>query len=158
MKKWLLIGLVGLLTLADVHVASAQREERGEREARRDRMRTFLVLRISEALDLPETKSLEISKILRDAEAKRQELLTQRRDVERQLREAMGGGGAPDATLTPFIAQANELDGQIAMIAENSFRQVQDVLSVEQRAQLVLLRPELQSQIRRNVQRRMRAR
>lgn len=153
MKKWMPIFM--LVLLASASVADTQREDR---ESRRDRMRTFLVLRISEALDLPEAKSLEISKILREAESKRQQLMTERREVERQLREAMGGGGAPDATLTPFIAQANELDAQIAMIPDNSFRQVQDALTVEQRARLVLLRPELQAQIRRNVQRRMRSR
>ena len=60
-----------------------------EVDSRRDRMRTFLVLRISEALDLPEEKALQISKILREAEDKRRELVSQRRDVERKLRGAL---------------------------------------------------------------------
>lgn len=128
-------------------------------ESRRDRMRTFLVLRISEALDLPEEKALQISKVLRDAEEKRRELVQERRQVEGQLRSALERTGTWDAAaFAKLIARANELDSQIAMIPETSFRQVQDLLTVEQQARLVLLRPELQEQIRRNVERRLRER
>jgi hypothetical protein len=124
-------------------------------EARRSRMRTFLVLRISEALNLPEEKALQISKVLRDAEDKRRTLVSQRREVEHNLQAAVDGQKPDQAALTKLIAQANEIDGQIAMIPENSFRQAQGLLTVEQQARLVLLRPELQAQIRRNVERRM---
>ena len=124
-------------------------------DSRRANMRTFLVLRISEALDLPEDKALQISRILRDAEDKRRDLVGQRRAVERTLRSALEAKTVDPGAASTLIAQANELDSQIAMIPENSFRQVQGLLTVEQQARLVLLRPELQSQIRRNVERRL---
>ena len=128
-------------------------------ESGRDRMRMFLVLRISEALDLPEEKALQISRVLRDAEEKRRDLKQERRQIEGQLRSALENTGKWDAAgFAKLIARANELDSQIAMIPETSFRQVQDLLTVEQQARLVLLRPELQEQIRRNVERRLRER
>jgi hypothetical protein len=125
-------------------------------ESRRERMRTFLVLRISEALDLPDDKALQVGKVLRAAEEKRRNLITERRDVERQLRSALEETGKADAGAVPqLIAKANEIDEQLAMIPETSFRQVQEILTVEQQARFVLLRPELQAQLRRNVQRRL---
>jgi DNA anti-recombination protein RmuC len=149
--KWLILFVLCALT-----VARGATAETPEPDGRRDRMRTFLVLRISEALDLPDDKALQISKVLRAAETKRSELVTERRDVERQLRSALEQSGTADSAQLPaLIAQANELDGQIAMIPETSFREVQEVLTVDQQARLVLLRPELQAQIKRSVQRRM---
>lgn len=125
-------------------------------EIRRGRMRTFLVLRITDALNLPEEKALQISKVLRDAEGKRQALVAQRREVGRNLQSALDGQGKADqAALEKLVARANDIDNQIALIPETSFRQVQDLLTVEQQARLVLLRPELQNQIRQNVERRL---
>lgn len=123
---------------------------------RRERMRTFLVLRIADALRLPDDKALQISKILREAEDRRQTLVAQRREVERNLQSALDGQGRTDqAALSKLVAQANDIDNQIALIPETSFRQVQELLTVDQQARLVLLRPELQNQIRQNVERRL---
>jgi hypothetical protein len=133
---------------------AAAAQQTPEVDMRRDRMRTFLVLRISDALNLPEEKALQVSKVLRDAEEKRRDLNMQRSEVERNLRSALEQQKPDPAAIAKLVAQANELDGQIAMIPENSFRQVQGLLTVEQQARLVLLRPELQAQVRRNVERR----
>ena len=151
--KWL--PLLALCALIVSRGASAQTPDA---ESRRANMRTFLVLRISDALNLPEEKALQISKVLRDADDKRRELAAQRREVELGLRNALADQKPDPAAMGKLIAQANELDGQIAMIPENSFRQVQSLLTIEQQARLVLLRPELQAQIRRNVERRLRDR
>ena len=129
-----------------------------EADAGRSRMRTFLVLRISEALELPDEKALQISKILRDTDDKRRALVAQRRDVERNLRTDLQQKGTDPNAIAKLVAQANDLDSQIAMLPESSFRQVQELLTPEQQARLVLLRPELQAQIRRNVERRLRER
>ena len=151
--------LIPLLVVAALTVTPATGAQPRDAEARRDRMRTFLVLRISEALNLPEDKALQISKILREAEDRRRNLVSERREVERQLRRALEQHGESDpAAFSQLIAKANELDGQIAMLPETSFRQVQEVLTVEQQARLILLRPEMQAQIRRNVERRLRGR
>jgi hypothetical protein len=151
--KWYSILAVAGATMAATAIAQPR-----EVDSRRDRMRTFLVLRISEALDLPEGKALQISKILREAEDRRRELVSQRRDVERKLRVALEQASDSDfASLPALVAQTNELDQQIALIPEASFKAVQGVLSVDEQARLVLLRPELQAQIRRNVERRLRA-
>ena len=137
---------------------AASAQQTPEADAGRSRMRTFLVLRISEALELPDEKALQISKILRDTDDKRRALVAQRRDVERNLRTDLQQKGTDPNAIAKLVAQANELDSQIAMLPESSFRQVQELLTPEQQARLVLLRPELQAQIRRNVERRLRER
>ena len=137
-------------------VAAQAQPQPPDAAVRRERMRTFLVLRIADALRLPDDKALQVSKVLRDAEDKRQTLVAQRREVERTLRSALDGPGAGDpAAMGKLVAQANDIDNQIALIPEASFRQVQDLLTVDQQARLVLLRPELQNQIRQNVERRL---
>jgi len=158
--RWYCALAIAALLLAPVARSVAQTPRSAaqtpEADSRRDRMRTFLVLRISEALDLPEDKALQISKVLRAAEEKRRALVDQRREVEQKLRDALEQTSNWDpAAFTKLIAEANDLDGKIALIPESSFRQVQDLLTVEQQARLVLLRPELQAQIRRNMARRM---
>jgi hypothetical protein len=158
--RWYCALAIAALLLAPVARSAAQTpggaSQTPEADLRRDRMRTFLVLRISEALDLPEDKALQISKVLRAAEEKRRALVDQRREVEHKLRDALEQTSNWDpAAFTKLIAEANDLDGKIALIPESSFRQVQDLLTVEQQARLVLLRPELQAQIRRNMARRM---
>lgn len=136
--------------------AIAQPPQTPDAAARRERMRTFLVLRISDALNLPEEKALQISKVLRDAQDKRQALTAQRREVERNLRAALDAPSKSDPTaIAKLVAQANDIDNQIATIPESSFRQVQELLTPEQQARLVLLRPELQNQIQQNVERRL---
>ncbi len=136
--------------------AVAQPPQTPDAAGRRERMRTFLVLRISDALNLPEEKALQISKVLRDAQDKRQALTAQRREVERSLRTALDAPATSDPTaIAKLVAQANDIDSQIAMIPESSFRQVQELLTPEQQARLVLLRPELQNQIQQNVERRL---
>jgi Spy/CpxP family protein refolding chaperone len=136
----------------------ARAQQTPDADSGRSRMRTFLVLRISEALELPDEKALQISKILRDTDDKRRALVAQRRDVERNLRSALQQKGTDPTAIAKLVAQANDLDSQIAMLPESSFRQVQELLTPEQQARLVLLRPELQAQIRRNVERRLRER
>ena len=174
--KWLQIVLIAILIVAGPALVTRSPRGQAERawrlnwgvrsaraqqptpdaESRRSRMRTFLVLRISDALGLSDEKALQISKVLRDTDDKRRALVAQRRDVEHSLRAALDQKGAAETSaITKLVAQANDLDGQIAMLPESSFRQVQELLTPEQQARLVLLRPELQAQIRRNVERRL---
>jgi hypothetical protein len=146
--------LVVLLLLVPL-IANAQTTET---EARRDRMRTFLVVRLADALDLSDEKALEVSKVLRAADQQRRDLVTQRRALERRMRPLLDQPAANQAEIAALVEQTNKIDGDIAMLPENSFRRIESLLTVEQQGRLVLLRPEIQGQIRRNVARRLRER
>ncbi len=113
----------------------------------RDRARTFLVMRLAEALDLSEEKTLELSRIIRGIDDRRRELRRQREDVEDRLRAALGRSPREAAALTKLVADANEIDQQLAMLPEKSFREAQKILTPDQQARLILLRPQLQNEI-----------
>lgn len=114
----------------------------------RDRARTFLVLRLTDELDLSDEKALQVSGIMRRAEDKRRELGSQRDEIEKQLRAALAKSPPEEAVLTKLIGQANDIDQQSSQALENTYREIQKSLTVEQQAKLVLFRPELRRQVR----------
>lgn len=120
----------------------------------RDRARTFLVLRIAEALKLNDEEALKVSTIIRASDEHRQELIKQRHALEDKLREALAKQPVDTAALTPLISEGYDLDQKLALIPEESFRTLQKTLTVEQQAKLLLFRRELRSEIRRAIQER----
>lgn len=122
---------------------------------RRDRARTFLVLRIADALNLSDEKALQVSGIIRKADEERRDLRSQRQGIEKQVRDALEHSPRDATELGKLIGQANELDERLATVPERSLREVQKILTVEEQAKLVLFRPELQDQIRDAVRRRL---
>jgi hypothetical protein len=117
----------------------------------RDRARTFLVVRIADALDLSDEEALKVSGILRGAEERRKALLGERQEVERQLQAALDKGDRDPTALSKLIEQANAIDDKLAMIPEQSIREVQKLLTPEKQARLVLFRPELRNEIQQRV-------
>lgn len=121
---------------------------------RRDRARTFLVLRITDALKLSDADALKVSKLLREADDHRQDLLKQRQVLEDKLRTALDKQPVDTATLGKLITDGNALDEQLALVPEHTFRSLQKLLTVEQQAKLMLFRRELQKEIQRALTRR----
>jgi Spy/CpxP family protein refolding chaperone len=141
------------LTLLPVAL-SAQPKQEGPW---RDRARMFLVLRIADALKLNEQDALKVSTVIRQSDEHRRDLVQQRRALEDELRQALAKQPPDTATLTQLINQGNDIDQKLALVPEDSFRELQKVLTVEQQAKLMLFRRELQGEIRRAVQGRGRA-
>jgi hypothetical protein len=135
--------LSGLLVLA---LLAPARAGAGEDPARGERARTYLVLRITDALGLSDEKALEISRILRRSGETRQQLRRERGELQSPLRAAVEAGD--EKALADLVARANELDRKLSLLASESFLQVQEVLSPVERGKLVLLVPELQDQLR----------
>jgi Spy/CpxP family protein refolding chaperone len=147
-------GLVVLcLTLLPTAV-SAQPNQEGPW---RDRARMFLVLRIADALNLSEQDALKVSTVIRESDEHRGDLVQQRQTLEQELREALAKQPPDAATLTKLINQGNDIDQKLALVPEDSFHNLQKILTVEQQAKLMLFRRELQGEIRRAVQGRGRA-
>jgi hypothetical protein len=113
-----------------------------------DRVRTFLVLRLAEQLDLSDEKALQISAIMRHSDDRRGELKGQRDQIEKQLSAALAQTPADDAAIGKLVAQANDVDHQLSQLPETAYLEIQKTLTLQQQAKLVLFRPELQRQIR----------
>jgi hypothetical protein len=120
-----------------------------------DRARTYLMMRLVDALDLPDDKALALRAIFRKADERRVELVAKRQAIDKQLRAALSRPDKNQAELEQLVAQATAVDRELASVAEDSFRDAQQGLSVEQQAKLVLLRRELQGQVRDAVRRRL---
>jgi len=136
-----------LLGVAAVGVA----QKPGERPWR-DRARTFVVLRIADALKLSDKEALQVSEVIRQADERRGELLKQRQTLEEQLRTALASKTPDDAELAKLVAQGNDIDQRLALVPETSFHDLQKILTVQQQAKLLLFRRELQGEVRRAMQ------
>jgi hypothetical protein len=144
-------GVGALLALAlvssPVHAAAP--------EPARDRARTYLMLRLVDALDLPDDKALALRTIFRKADERRIALLSSRQALDKQLRAALARPDKDSAELTRLVGEINGVDRQLADVAEDSFDEAQKLLTVEQQAKLLLLRRELQGQVRDAMRRRL---
>jgi Spy/CpxP family protein refolding chaperone len=147
-------GLVALCLMLLPTALSAQPNQEGPW---RERARMFLVLRIADALNLSEQEALKVSNVIRQSDQHRRDLVQERQGLEQQLREALAKQPPDTATLTKLIAQGNDIDQKLALVPEDSFHELQKILTVEQQAKLMLFRRELQGEIRRAVQGRGRA-
>jgi len=119
----------------------------------RDRARTLLVVRVADALKLSDEDALKVSRVIRHFDERRQGLVQQRQALEQTLRRALAQSPIDTMQLGGLVKQGNDLDQHIALIPEETFRELQGILSIEQQAQLLLLRQELQAEGRRALQR-----
>ena len=133
-----------------VHVEAQPLEE-----GLRDRARTFLVVRIADALKLNDQDALKVSAVIRQSDEHRQQLMQEREALEDRLRTALAKTPPDPADLTQLIGQGNQLDQKLALVPEDTFRELQKILTVEQQAKLLLFRRELQGEVRRAMQRRL---
>lgn len=146
MKRMVHFALFALALSLPVQVHAYDREGRGGREGRSEKARMFLVLRITDALDLSDEKALEISKILRRSGDMRQDLRRQRRALQQPLQDAVDAGD--EKKIGELVTQANEIDRKLSLLPSETFTQMQGVLSPVERGKLTLLVPRLQKQFR----------
>jgi Spy/CpxP family protein refolding chaperone len=153
MKQTLaLTTLLAATVLSPAVHAQPTEGPRPEGPPRRERARTFLVLRIVDALNLNEHDALKVSTIVRQSDERRQQLIKEREGLEHQLRAALAKKPVDPAALSTLVGEGNAIDQKIALIPEDTFHEMQKVLTVEQQARLMLFRRELQGEIRRAIQ------
>ena len=124
-------------------------------EPARDRARTYLMMRLVDGLNLPDDKALALRGIFRKADERRVELTAKRQALDKKLRAMLAKPDKDTAELTHLVAETNDVDRQLASVAEESFAEAQKGLTVEQQAKLLLLRRELQGQVREAMRRRL---
>jgi Spy/CpxP family protein refolding chaperone len=142
------LALIGLAMWAGtVHAAPP--------EPAQDRARTYLMMRLVDGLNLPDDKALALRAIFRKADERRVELTARRQALDKKLRAVLARPDKDSAELAHLVAETNDVDRELASVAEDSFAEAQKSLTVEQQAKLLLLRRELQGQVREAMRRRL---
>src|SRR5262249_31987861 len=116
------------------------------------------MMRLVDALDLPDDKALALRAIFRKADERRVELVAKRQSIDKELRAALSHPEKDQAQLAKLVEEASTIDRDLASVAADSFRDPETVRAVAQQARLVLRRRELQGQVREAVRRRLRQR
>src|SRR5438105_3277953 len=96
-----------------------------------DGPRLFLVLRMADALDLSDEKALAVSRVLEEADEKRDELRKKRFELEDHIREALKKSKPDEAALTKLIDQSSELDEEIAAHARQEMVALERTLRLQ---------------------------
>lgn len=120
----------------------------------RDRARTYLMLRVVDALNLTDEKALEMRGILRRADERRIELTKKRDALEAKLRTALAQSPVDEPGLSRLVNDAHAVQRELAALPEHTFAEAQKILSVEQQAKLLLFRRDLQGEVRQAIRRR----
>jgi len=112
-------------------------------------------MRLVDGLNLPADKALALRAIFHKADDRRIELTARRQALDKKLRTILARPDKDAAELAHLVAETNDVDRELASIAEDSFVEAQKGLTVEQQAKLLLLRRELQGQVREAMRRRL---
>jgi len=113
MKRFV-YGLLFALAVLVPLVAIAEGPKHGPEKDFGSRGRLILVLRMADELGLSDEKALAVSHALKEVEEKRDELRDKRRELDKQLTDALAQKKPDDAALSKLIDQAIDLDRQRA--------------------------------------------
>ena len=113
------------------------------------------MMRLVDGLNLPDDKALALRAIFRKADERRVELTARRQALDKKLRAVLVPPDKDSTELAHLVAETNDVDRELASVAEDSFAEAQKSLTVEQQAKLLLLRRELQGQVREAMRRRL---
>ena len=91
--------MLGLLAGAATHAASPVPAQ--------DRARTYLMMRLVDALDLPDDKALALRAIFRKADERRIELVAKRQSIDKDLRAALSRPDKDQAQLAKLVEEAS---------------------------------------------------
>jgi hypothetical protein len=114
----------------------------------RDRARTYLMLRVVDALNLSDDKALAMRDVLRRADERRIELTTRRDALDGKLRTALAQNPVDVAALSQLVNDAHTVQRELADLPEHTFGEAQKFLTVEQQAKFLLFRRDLQGEVR----------
>ena len=147
-RRWRRCAAVGVLLATSLVYA--------EPEPSRDKARTYLILRLVEALDLPAEKALALRDVFRHWDQEREGLLKRRDVTHEKLRTALAKKPTESTGLQALTDDAVAIDRELATIPERSFAAAAKLLTLEQQARLLVLRRDLQGQVHQAVRHRLR--
>ena len=127
-------------------------------ESARERAHGFLLQRLVAALGLSQETASAVRAVFEQAEERRTELIASRARLDHHLRDLLARQQSDARELEAAIREASRIDRSLAEITEDSFRDTQALLTREQQAKLLLLRYELQGEIRDVVRSRLKPR
>lgn len=110
--------------------------------------RTFLVLRLTDELDLTDEQVLKINHALKAIVDRQHALRTHRKELEGKITDLLGKKPVDPAALEPLIKESLAIDHELALLPDQTTNELLQSLTVEQRARFVLIRPQLQREVR----------
>lgn len=161
-----LLALLVVLALGapprGARAASAEPEPAAERSATpqpgiASRGAMLVVLRIADALRLSDEQTVKLAREFRAFAAQRKALLAEKTDLASRLQTELAKQSPDEATLGTLTERIVAIDRDLARLPERLWTSIQPLLTVEQRARLVLLRGKLKQQVEGERRRRSRS-
>jgi hypothetical protein len=144
------------------HPRIAQRAQGKNAAAKRQkimrRIRSLRAWRLTEALDLDTKTAARLFPLLNSYDGKFAKVARQAGAVRRQMRSAMKASKPNSAQLNRLINQMVKLQRANWALQEARFRAVRKVLSPTQAAKILIILPQIDQRIRRQIRRAMRSR
>ena len=122
--------------------------------AARDRAHGYLMRRVTDTLGLSDDAARRMRDVLERADARRQELTSRRDSLEASLRTAVATSPVDARALGRLVADAHGVQVELAALPAKTFDEARAILTVEQQARLLLLRRDLQGEVRQAIRRR----
>lgn len=120
------------------------------------RIRTIRAWRLTEALDLDTQTAARLFPILNRFDVQFAKISKQAGQVRRQMRRSMRGGNPNAAQLNALINQMVKIQRASWSLREARFRAVRKVLTPAQAAKILIILPEIDRRIRRQIRQAMR--
>jgi len=107
----------------------------------------LVVLRIAEALQLSDEQTVKLAGEFRRTAQQRRTMLAEKTALEAKLEAQLARKPVDDAALSSLTEQLVAVDRGISQLPNELWTSIQPVLTVEQRARLVLLRGKMKKQV-----------
>jgi hypothetical protein len=107
----------------------------------------LLVLRIAEALQLSDEQTVKLAAEFRRVAAQRRTMLAEKTALEAKLEAQLARKPVDEATVSSLTEQLVALERNLVLLPDELWKSIQPLLTVEQRARLVLLRGKMKKQV-----------
>ena len=119
-----------------------------EREAIRKRVNMIRMWRLTEELDLSEKKADKLFPLIRRLDKEKLELEKERNELMKNLRENLTKGKLKDSELKKMIRNLEENHAAVQNLKKERFKEMKNVLSLEEQAKFVLFMESFPKEIR----------
>ncbi len=146
--KWLLIAILTSLISSGGSTSWAGADNIPEKETPRQRLETLAMWKMMESLNLDKATADKIFEVRHKFLGKRKELRKSLDEDFNRLNAALRDEGAKDKELSTILDGIRLKRRQIISLHDEQYDDVSKILTVRQRAELVLFLKEFQKQIR----------
>jgi hypothetical protein len=144
MRRYLIFPII-FLAVAMVPIKIIQAEGENRWEAKRERVRSLILLRVSNELELTDSQTKQLGAILDKYHQQRREAWQQIQKLTPQLRSALNSNN--DHEIKKLIQEIQNKKNQKDQLDHAMFSEVQKMLTLHQQAKYILVMEEIRKQI-----------